>query len=104
MTTDDILEKVHVCVLVLHARLHGAGLTGLREDDRHGESVPELQTFSAGTLGKFFFFFFEATVVFFMKHLRYVSALSLSCQPVLMINVKLSDRIPVPTSLRGDER
>lgn len=57
-----------------------------------------------GNFGKVFFFFFEAAVVFFMKHLRYVSALSLSCQPVLMINVKLPDRIPVPTSLRGDER
>lgn len=48
--------------------------------------------------------FFDSAVVFFGKHLRYESALSPSCHPVLMINVKLSDRIPVPMSLRGDER
>lgn len=48
--------------------------------------------------------FFDSAVVFFGKHLRYESVLSPSCHPVLMINVKLSDRIPVPMSLRGDER
>lgn len=104
--TTDTFEKAHVCILLSHARLHSAGLTYhtatiIERKWHRWQKWARAANLSVVTLGKLFFWrrscVFQETFAIFAAH-------SPSCHHVRMINVKLSDRIPVPTSPKGDKR